>query len=128
MADNKNMNDKALESMLEALFMCGAVAGMVASNEDSAKKEDKNETPEPSAKNDADWLFKHISECLDDGETNEIRSMDKIRNAAVDLASVIDKECKNGREKSLAMTKLDECVMWANASIAMGCDCGDSNE
>lgn len=28
--------------------------------------------------------------------------------------------CPDGREKSLAMTKIEEGVMWANASIARG--------
>ncbi|WP_085523856.1 Acb2/Tad1 domain-containing protein [Tuberibacillus sp. Marseille-P3662] len=30
----------------------------------------------------------------------------------------IDTLCPDSREKSLAMTKLEEAVMWANASIA----------
>ena len=35
-----------------------------------------------------------------------------------ELAYLIDGICPNSREKSLAMTKLEESVMWANASIA----------
>ncbi len=35
------------------------------------------------------------------------------------LASVIDTLCPDSREKSLAITKLQEAVMWANASIAV---------
>ncbi|MDY7222078.1 Acb2/Tad1 domain-containing protein [Halalkalibacterium halodurans] len=42
----------------------------------------------------------------------------KIREKAKELALLIDQECPNSREKSLAMTKLEETVMWANASIA----------
>jgi len=41
-----------------------------------------------------------------------------IRNEAKDLAISIDALCPDSREKSLAMTKLEEAVMWANASIA----------
>lgn len=41
-----------------------------------------------------------------------------IRDKAKELAYVIDKETPESREKSLAMTKLEETVMWANASIA----------
>lgn len=41
-----------------------------------------------------------------------------IRETAKNLAYIIDSDCPNSREKSLAMTKLEECVMWANASIA----------
>ena len=41
-----------------------------------------------------------------------------IREAAKYLAAVIEMACPESREKSLSFTKLDECVMWANASIA----------
>lgn len=41
-----------------------------------------------------------------------------IRSNARDLAYFIDSVCPDSREKSLAMTKLEEAVMWANASIA----------
>jgi len=37
---------------------------------------------------------------------------------ALTLAEVISKKCPDGREKSLALTKLEEAVMWANESIA----------
>ena len=41
-----------------------------------------------------------------------------IRIKAKELAYLIDDICQGSREKSLAMTKLEESVMWANASIA----------
>lgn len=41
-----------------------------------------------------------------------------IREKAKELAYLIDSECPNSREKSLAMTNLEQAVMWANASIA----------
>ena len=41
-----------------------------------------------------------------------------IRETAKMLAYVIDELVPDSREKSLAMTKLEECVMWANAGIA----------
>ena len=41
-----------------------------------------------------------------------------IRNKAKELALTIEKACPDSREKSLAFTKLEEAVMWANASIA----------
>jgi hypothetical protein len=43
---------------------------------------------------------------------------EEIRNTAKNLAYYIDQNCPNSREKSLALTKLEEVVMWANASIA----------
>lgn len=41
-----------------------------------------------------------------------------LREKGKGLAYLIDEQCPNSREKSLAMTKLEEAVMWANASIA----------
>lgn len=42
----------------------------------------------------------------------------KIRGEAQKLAIILMAECPDSREKSLAFTKLEEAVMWANASIA----------
>lgn len=50
-----------------------------------------------------------------DGQTEKY---EKIRAKGIELAHLIDGICPNSREKSLAMTKLEESVMWANASIA----------
>lgn len=41
-----------------------------------------------------------------------------IRSQLKAIAYLIDDLCPNSREKSLAITKLEECMMWANASIA----------
>ncbi|GEM04085.1 hypothetical protein HMI01_10730 [Halolactibacillus miurensis] len=41
-----------------------------------------------------------------------------IREKAKELAYLIDEQCPNSREKSLAITNLEQSVMWANASIA----------
>lgn len=41
-----------------------------------------------------------------------------IRSEAKLFASIIDGLVPDSREKSLAMTMLEECVMWANAGIA----------
>lgn len=42
----------------------------------------------------------------------------EIRERAKQFAELLDCECPSSREKSLAMTKLEEAVMWANAAIA----------
>lgn len=42
----------------------------------------------------------------------------KIRDAAHALATLMATLCPDSRERSLAITKLEESVMWANASIA----------
>lgn len=41
-----------------------------------------------------------------------------IRDKAKELAEMINALCPESREKSLAITNLEECSMWANASIA----------
>lgn len=41
-----------------------------------------------------------------------------IREECLFLANVIDGTCPDGREKSTAITKIEEAMMWANAAIA----------
>ena len=43
---------------------------------------------------------------------------ERIRYKAKMLAAYINENCPDSREKSIAFTKLEEAVMWANASIA----------
>jgi hypothetical protein len=43
---------------------------------------------------------------------------EEIRNHAKILAKLILDTCPLTRERSLALTKIEEAVMWANASIA----------
>jgi len=45
---------------------------------------------------------------------------ERLRAAAKELAFLIFATCPSGRERSLAMTKLEESVMWANAAVARG--------
>lgn len=42
----------------------------------------------------------------------------QLRETAHDLACLINDMCPESREKSLAITNLEQAVMWANASIA----------
>jgi len=42
----------------------------------------------------------------------------EIRDYAHGLASLINHQCPESREKSLAMTHIEDAVMWANAAIA----------
>lgn len=41
-----------------------------------------------------------------------------LRDTAKGLAQLFLTHCPESRERSLALTKLEEAVMWANASIA----------
>lgn len=42
----------------------------------------------------------------------------QLREKAKELAYLIEELAPQSREKSLAITKLEESIMWANASIA----------
>lgn len=41
-----------------------------------------------------------------------------IRDAGLDFAQLLEEFCPDSRELSLAVTKIEEAVMWANAAIA----------
>lgn len=41
-----------------------------------------------------------------------------IRAKAKELAELIDVQCPQSRERSIAMTNLEQSVFWANAAIA----------
>lgn len=49
---------------------------------------------------------------------DQVSRYTEIRQNARLTAELIDRLCPDSREKSLAMTKLEEAVMWANAAIA----------
>lgn len=44
--------------------------------------------------------------------------VEEIRDCGRQFAVLIDADCPESREKSLALTKVEEAVMWANAAIA----------
>lgn len=46
-------------------------------------------------------------------------AVDEIRANTKNLARIIDKLCPASREKSLAITKLEETLMWAVKSISV---------
>lgn len=48
----------------------------------------------------------------------QIPVFQEIRDAAKALATRLNELVPNGREKSLAVTHLEDTVMWANAGIA----------
>ena len=41
-----------------------------------------------------------------------------LRDKAKELAYLIESNVPNGREKSCALTKLEEVIMWANAGVS----------
>ncbi|WP_430735835.1 DUF7681 family protein [Gracilibacillus dipsosauri] len=48
----------------------------------------------------------------------QVKKYNEIREKAKELAYLLENHCPNSREKSLAMTNLEQSVMWANASVA----------
>lgn len=50
-----------------------------------------------------------------DGQPERYRM---IRAKAKELAELLNAECPDSREKSLAMTQLEQSVFWANAAIS----------
>ena len=49
---------------------------------------------------------------------------EKLRSKAKELAYLINEACPESREKSLAFTNLQQCIMFANAAIAINEDAG----
>lgn len=49
---------------------------------------------------------------------DQLQRYQMLRNAAKELAVMISETTKPSREQSLALTKLEEAIMWANAGIA----------
>lgn len=51
-------------------------------------------------------------------EKEQIEKYNEIRSNGKDFAYVLHFNCPESREKSLAMTNLEQAIMWANAAIA----------
>lgn len=48
----------------------------------------------------------------------QAQKYEALRNGVKDIANMLNDYCPESREKSLAITHLEEAVFWANASIA----------
>jgi hypothetical protein len=51
-------------------------------------------------------------------QPHQVPKYTEIRDTAKDFAHMLNDLCPESRELCVAITKLEECVMWANASIA----------
>ncbi len=50
--------------------------------------------------------------------SNKANAHENIRSSCLSLAKYINETVPEGREKSLAITHLEEVMMWSNAGIA----------
>jgi hypothetical protein len=51
-------------------------------------------------------------------DEKNVEQHQSVRNNCLALAKEFDQQLPDGREKSLALTKIEEVMFWANASIA----------
>lgn len=63
---------------------------------------------------DLDHIF-----CYHAPTPDQVKQYGDIRSAGKFLAQVILQQCPDSRERSIAVTKVQEVVMWANASVAL---------
>lgn len=66
--------------------------------------------------------FKYHSPSKEKAQKHEL-----IRDKACDLAELFNGQCPENREKSIAIRKVEEAAMWANASIARGEEVDDGD-
>ncbi len=50
---------------------------------------------------------------------DQTQRYEALRNLAKTMATLIQESCPESREKALALTNLQQSIMWANASIAI---------
>ncbi len=55
-------------------------------------------------------------------DENTRKDHETIRQGCRGTAEIINALCPNGREKSIAITRLEEVMFWANAAIARQSD------
>lgn len=67
-------------------------------------------------KHDIDYMEKIFT--YHQPKDDQPKRYEAIRNKAKEMACMLNDLCPESRERSLALTKLEESVMWANASIA----------
>lgn len=51
-------------------------------------------------------------------DENKVRKHEQVRKTVYVAADYLNKNLPDCREKSLALTKLEEATMWANAALA----------
>lgn len=54
--------------------------------------------------------------------TRRVRDHEDVRELCRQMANVMDERLPDGREKSVVMTKIEEAMFWAQASLARASD------
>lgn len=62
---------------------------------------------------DLEWRFQYHAP-----DAEAVKRHEQLRASCYQLAQVIDALCPNGREKSTAISKVEEALLWGNAAIA----------
>lgn len=77
----------------------------------------------PEAKEELKMAVQEIERRFKYYEPTDYDTIEKhqdLRAFALQFAYMVNSFCPEGREKALALTKIEEAVMWANAAIARG--------
>lgn len=72
-------------------------------------------TPSPRTAAQIDLAFTYHAPHGD-----QVERYGELRQAGMTLASLMATHCPESRELSLALTNLEQAIMWANAAIARG--------
>lgn len=75
-------------------------------------------TPVQDFENHPDWEEMDKRFTYHPPRPEQVEYYDTIRAKGKDLAIAIAVRCPKSRELSLALTKIEEAIMWANAAIA----------
>ena len=62
---------------------------------------------------DLDNIFTHHELCKE-----QLKNVQELRTLSKELAKLIMNKCPVSRERSIALTKLEESLFWVNAGIA----------
>jgi len=94
-------------------FTAERVKAILAAHKESTLEENIKKLDDPPEAKELERRFTYHAP-----KGNQNKRYVKIRLYALGFAQFISANCPESRERSLALTKLEEAVMWANASIA----------
>ena len=63
-------------------------------------------------------MIQHSLDCVNKLSLEQVTKIEKVREAAKAFYETVSEHCPGSREKSIAFTKIEEAVMWANKSVS----------